>query len=184
MTSPEKNIEMEKNFEIERAKNALNFNIPLLKKYHLDRWVITGGFATLAYGVDRPLTDIDIDIDTSIHSPDFKAFLADPELQAHLTQPLEHNVSQAYDNYGLELTVDNVVIDICPMEEMCFVDKETGAPIHGYANGFPEHEFVDFHGITLPLLAKRGVIAQKKQTDRDEYDRRDVRELENLLENI
>src|SRR3989344_5809993 len=98
--------------ESQKAKEALAFIVPILEKYKF-RWVITGGFATLAYGVDRPLTDIDIDIDTNKDSADFKNFIA--EIEPYTTQELEHLVNDSYDNHNMEITVGGVVIDICPM---------------------------------------------------------------------
>ena len=165
--------------EKERAIGALNFVIPILNKYHF-RWVVTGGFATLVYGVDRSLTDIDIDINTSRNSPEFKSFLK--EVEQFTTQPLEHFVDQNYDNYNVEITYQGQVLDICPMAEMNIFDKSSGKYENFYKGGFPEVEFVDFHGLELPLLSKELIIKNKEMLVwQRESDHRDVAGLRELL---
>ncbi len=160
----------------QKAKAALEFIVPILEKYGF-KWVITGGFATLAYGVERPLTDIDIDIDTNKDDQKFQEFVA--ELAPHTTQPLEHFVSGAYDNYNMELTVAGVILDICPMADLKVFDKEKKEFVPFYS-GFPEHEIVGFEGLQLPLLSKQLIIENKEIIMRDEWDRRDVEGLKAL----
>ncbi len=165
-----------KHEDTERAKEALSFIIPILEKYKF-RWVITGGFATLVYGVDRPLTDIDIDIDTNKDDVKFQEFVA--EVAVYITQPLEHFVNDAYDNYNMEITVAGVIIDICPMANLKVFDKEKRGYTQFYS-GFPEHEVVEFEGMKLPLISKRLIIENKEMIMRDEWDRRDVEGLKAL----
>lgn len=162
--------------EREKAKEALSFIVPILEKYGF-KWVITGGFATLAYGVDRPLTDIDIDIDASKDDAKFKEFVA--ELAPHTTQPLEHFVSDSYDNYNMEISVSGVIIDICPMADLKVLDREKREYVSFYS-GFPEHELVEFEGMKLPLLSKRLIIENKGMIMRDEWDARDIAGLKAL----
>jgi len=160
-----------------RAIGALKFIIPILEKYQF-QWVVTGGFATLAYGVDRPLTDIDIDIDTSRNSQEFQSFLHDVE--SYITQPLEHFVNDSsYDNFNVELTYNGQVLDICPMSDLKIFNKKFGA-YQSFYTGFPEIEMIDFDGITLPLLAKELVIKNKEDILRDEWDSRDIAGLKAL----
>ena len=140
------------------AIEALNFIIPILNKFHF-RWVITGGFACFVYGVKRPLTDIDIDIDTSKDSPEFDNFLM--QIAPFVSQPLEHFVDINYDNYNVEITYKKQVVDICPMAEMNIFDKSSGKYESFYLNGFPETELVKFNGLRLPLLSKKLIIKNK-----------------------
>ena len=166
-----------KQAEREKAKAALNFIVPILEKYGF-RWVITGGFATLAYGVDRPLTDIDIDIDASKDDPKFQEFVA--EVAPHTTQSLEHFVNDFYDNYNMEVTIGGVINDICPMPDLKIRNKETGE-YEPFYDGYPEHEIVEFEGLQLPLLSKGLIIENKEMIMRDEYDARDIAGLKALL---
>lgn len=164
------------NTDRQKAKEALEFIIPILERYEF-KWVITGGFATLAYGVDRPLTDIDIDIEIGKDDPKFQAFVV--ELAPHTTQPLEHLVNDFYDNYNMEITIGGVVIDICPMDDLKIRNKETGE-YEPFYKGFPEIEIVEFEGMQLPLLAKHLVIKNKEMILRDEWDWRDIEGLKAL----
>ena len=163
-----------------KAVQALSFIMPILEKHNFE-WVITGGFATLAHGVDRPLTDIDIDIRTSKDSPEFEAFMS--ELHPYITQPLEHWVDQNYDNYNFEITIADVVIDMCPMKEMQVKDKNTGIPAPFYGEAMPETEWVDFEGLKLPLLSKTLIVKNKEMLAwQREADHADVAALRALME--
>lgn len=165
--------------ERQKAKEALAFIVPILNKYGF-HWVITGGFAAYAYGVERPLTDIDIDIDTQHDDPRFRDFMN--ELIPYTTQPLEHFVDQNYDNYNLEVTVGGVVLDICPMADLKIFDKTSNTYVPFYSSGYPEVEQVDFEGLQLPLLSKRLVIANKEMLVwQRESDHRDIAGLKALL---
>ncbi|MSU56189.1 MAG: hypothetical protein EXS51_02685 [Candidatus Taylorbacteria bacterium] len=139
--------------------NALEYIIPILERLKL-RWCITGGFACYVYGVQRPITDIDIDVEGSKDDAAFQKLLK--EVEPHITQSLEHFVDQNYDNYNFEITIDGQVIDICPMKEMGVFDKSKGKYECFYRDGFPRIETIDFHGLRLPLLAKELIIKNKE----------------------
>src|SRR3989344_2578860 len=163
---------------MDKAVGALKYIVPLLRKYNF-QWVITGGFACLAYGVKRPLTDIDIDINTAKDSPQFKLFTQD--VKPYTTQDLEHYVDQNYDNYNLEVTYEGQVIDICPMAELKIFDRDTNSYIPFYHN-FPNVQFVDFHGLDLPLLPKDLIIKNKEMLMwQRESDFNDIAGLRKLL---
>jgi hypothetical protein len=162
----------------QKAHDALSFIIPLIEERKM-RWVITGGFAFYAYGVKRKLSDIDIDLDTSKDSSIFNEFMASLKLQ--MTQPLEHLVDQNYDNYNFEITINDQIIDICPMAEMNIFDKSLGTYQNFYKDGFPAIEVVDFFGLKLPLLAKELVIKNKEMLVwQRESDLADIRGLQAL----
>ncbi len=166
--------------DTDRARAALAYIIPILAKYRF-RWVITGGFAAYVFGVDRDITDIDIDIDTSKDAPEFQAFVED--VRPFMTQELEHYVDQNYDNYNFEVTYGGQIIDICPMAEMNVTDKLPGAYVHFYKDGFPEMETVPFHGFDLPLLSKRLIIKNKEMLVwQRESDHRDIAGLREIME--
>lgn len=156
----------------QKAKQALQFIIPILEKYGF-KWCITGGFAAYAYGVPRNLTDIDIDIDADKDSEEFKSFLKD--IESYVTSPFVHWQDQNYDNWNVEATYNGQLIDMCPMNVMLIFDKKTNQYEPFYKDGFPEIEEVDFEGLKLPLLSKRLVIKNKEMLvwQRDS-DRRDI----------
>jgi len=149
----------QRNVKFKNALDALHFIMPILQKYQF-QWLITGGFAARVWGVVRPLTDIDIDINTSRETESFQNFLKDVE--PYTTQKLEHFVDQNYDNYNVEITYQGQVLDICPMAEMKIFDTASGAYEKFYKNGLPEIEFVHFHGLDLPLLSKKLIIKNKE----------------------
>lgn len=167
--------------ETAKAKAALDYILPLLAKHNI-RWVMTGGFACYAYGVERPLTDIDIDMDVGKDEPQFKAFYA--EIEPYITSPLEHIQTAYYDNYNFEATVGGVILDFCPMADLMVFDQNLGKHVHLYQDGFPDHEVVTFEGHALTLLSKPLVIANKEMTafgEREPYDKRDMAGLRELM---
>ncbi len=165
--------------ENQKARKALNFIIPLLNIYKFD-WVITGGFACYVYGVDRLLTDIDIDIDTSKDSPEFRNFLKD--VKPHISQDLINYVDENYNNYNLELNIEGQVLDMCTMDELLVYNPKVSVFSKYYKDGFPEVENVEFEGFTLPLLSKEAIIANNKGLiSQDKWRQRDIKALEKML---
>lgn len=161
-----------------KAANALKYIIPLLEKYRFN-WVITGGFACYAYGVNRMLTDIDIDIEASMDDRAFMQFMDD--VKGFITQPLINYVDKSYNNYNFELTIDDQIIDICPMSELLIYDKKQMKYTNFYTE-FPRIEIVEFEGFRLPLLTKELIIQNKLDlVDKDQWHLRDITELQKLL---
>jgi hypothetical protein len=139
------------------ALAALREIIPRLKGFN---WVITGGFACYVYGVERAITDIDIDIDTSKDDPQFLSLLA--EMQPFISQSLEHYVDQNYDNYCFEAVIQEQLLDVCPMAELKIFNQQSHVYEPLYPNGFPKIELTNFCGLELPLLAKELIIRNKQ----------------------
>ncbi|MEK6898199.1 MAG: hypothetical protein AABX28_02465 [Nanoarchaeota archaeon] len=54
-----------------KAIAALEYIMPILKKYKL-QWCISGNFAYYLYGVERPIGNIDIDIEADRDDKNFK----------------------------------------------------------------------------------------------------------------
>ncbi len=163
----------------QKPLDALNKIIPILKKYDFE-WLITGGFASHVHGVNRPITDIDIDIHTSKDSKEFKDLLV--ELAPFITQPLEHFVDQNYDNYNFEVEISGQIIDICPSKEMKVYNKETGKYECFYSEKFPKPEIIEWNGLKLPLLPKELVIKNKEiLVWQRESDLNDINGLKTLL---
>jgi hypothetical protein len=77
------------------AVAALQTIIPMFEARNF-RWVIGSGFACYVYGIERELTDIDIDFETSKDDPAFATLMS--ELAPFITAPLEHYIDQNYDN--------------------------------------------------------------------------------------
>ena len=158
---------------------ALKVLMPILEKYDFT-WVITGGFAVIAYSIERPLSDIDIDIKCSKDDQKFKDFVE--EMKPYTTQELIHWTDENYDNYNFEITIAGQLIDICPMHEMKVIDTTTGTYQPFYSEDFSEIETVEFQGLRLPLLPKRLIIKNKQMLamQRD-IDRQDIAALQKIL---
>jgi hypothetical protein len=159
-----------------RAVCALNIVTPLLRKHNL-RWVVTTGFACHVYGVPRPITDIDIDVDGSKDDPAFQSLIAD--LGAYISQPLKHYIDGRYDNWNFEATIEGQVLDVCSMAEMKVFDRTCNEYVPFYAAGFPDVENRSFCGIELPLMSRAMVIHNKRMLLEDldmEPQYRDIHE--------
>jgi hypothetical protein len=171
---------MRTEIEYKNIKSALDYIIPLLEK-HKFQYVITGGFACYVYGVDRLLTDIDIDINTSVDSDEFRRLLE--EVKPFITQELINYIDNNYNNFNLELTVSGIVIDICPMDELLSYDSKLNKFTKYYSDGFPEIEQVNYAGYTLPLLSKSSIIENNlNQPSPDKWRIRDALELQKLID--
>ncbi len=162
---------------LEQVINALHLIVPLLEKTG-HRWIITGGFACYVYGVDRALSDIDIDVDCAHDDLAFVTLLND--LQDYITQPLMHLHSDDYDNYNVEATYDGVILDMCPGDNLKLFDPATGGYERAYKTGFPIATKITFHGFNLPLLSKDRIITQKQQLQRP-VDAFDIAALQKIL---
>ena len=139
---------------------ALAFAVPLFDQTGLP-WIITGGFACYVYGVERDLSDIDIDLDCGHAHPAFQSLLQ--TLEPFITMPLTHYTSDRYDNYNAEAVIDNTLFDFCSGDDLKVFDPATGRHELFYAAGFPQPVRVNFHGFNLPLLPPDLIIANKRQ---------------------
>ncbi len=163
----------------QKSLSALKYLIPILERLNL-RWCITGGFACYVYGVKRAITDIDIDVEASKDDVSFQVLLR--EVTPRITQPLLHFVDENYDNYNFEITVDGQLVDICSMREMQVFDKAKGKYEYFYQDGFPLTEVGEFHGLSLPLLAKELIIKNKETlVSQRESDLNDIAGLQVLM---
>ena len=108
---------------LEQTRKALDFIVPLITNMDVP-WIITGGFACYVYGVERSLSDIDIDFNCAHNDPKFVKFLQ--QLEDFITQPLIHLQDDDYDNYNFEATIDGVTFDCCPGDDLKLFDPETG----------------------------------------------------------
>jgi hypothetical protein len=167
--------------DIERiriAKEVVEYVSRFLKKHGLS-WLISGGFACYVYGVDRPITDIDIDILAGKDDKKFKAFLND--LKDDISSQLQHFRNEHYDNYCFEITYKGQVVDFCTSKDLKVFDPKIGRFELFYENSFPKPEVHLFEGLKIPLLPKALIIQNKEMILRDEFDKRDIDGLKKLI---
>lgn len=145
-----------------RAVPALKYIIPFLEKYNF-RWCISGGFACYLYGVKRPISDIDIDIDIEANkdNTDFKSFIQD--VKEFTRFPFQHwiTVDKNYDNWVMEVVVNGQVLSICTTENLKLLNKAGEYELF-YKNGIPDPIMVDFEDLKLPLAPKKSVLRMKQ----------------------
>lgn len=161
----------------QQALHALEFIIPLLKDF---TWIISGGFAAYLHGVERSITDIDIDVLGSVHDANFQQLLQ--AVADYITSPLEHWVDQNYDNYNVELTVDGIIVDLCASKELKIINKQSGQYELLYKHMPFQAETVQFHGLELPIFTKQMIIANKEMLVwQRASDHKDIEGLKALL---
>lgn len=128
------------------------------------RYVLIGGFAVIAYGLQRPTKDIDLLIDTSPDNMNRikRALAILPDNAVREVQPDE------IERYDVIRVADEVVIDL--MAKACGINWEEAAR---------DSEVLELDGVEIPIAAIKTLI-RTKQTVRP-HDAADREFLERLL---
>lgn len=172
---------MRNNTKKERVTAALKYIIPFLKKYNF-RWCISGGFACYLYGVKRPIPDIDIDVEADKDAPKFRNFLGDVKCLTTLPFQRWITADKNYDNWVMEVTIDNQVLSICTTKNLKLLNKESGRYELFYKKGIPGPTVVNFEGLQLPLSPKEWVIKMKEALAKKKAaDQGDIAAMQKLL---
>lgn len=129
---------------------------------------VTGGLASIAYGVKRPLYDIDIEV----HKEDipnirelFKEFIV---------EDYYHLQDEEFDIWLLTLLINGTEVDISQIEE-CYYKGKDGKKIRTNAD-LSKAEFMTIDGIEVPVEDKKELIAYKKILSR-EVDLVDIKQI-------
>lgn len=145
---------------------ALKYIMPILKKYNF-RYCISGSLACHLYGVKRPITAIDIDVETTKDDPKFQQLLED--VKEYTKLPFQLWISKNYDNWITDVVINNQYLSICTTKELKLFNTETEKYELFYKNGtIPDPVLVTFEGLKIPLapiqsvLRMREALAQKK----------------------
>ncbi len=148
---------------------ALNWVVAILER-HGKQFQLTGGIAARSYGSPRPLTDIDLDVETGT----FQSIL--PELGKHIIFGPGQAEAEDWSNYLLTLEFDGVRINLAESSTRIF-DREqsvwTEWPID-----FSASTTVTLFGLQLPVIPRERLVAYKKVLDR-EQDKIDIAAMEN-----
>jgi hypothetical protein len=170
---------MSKDKRKERAVVALKYIMPFLEKYDF-KWCISGGLACHIYGVDRPITAIDIDIETTKDDPRIKSLAS--AVKEFITLPFQLWIDKNYDNWVMDVTVNGQLLSICTTQELKLFNKETSQYELFYKNGIPEPNIVDFGGLKLPLSPKQWTLKMKKAlAHMKPIDKKDISEMEQIV---
>lgn len=135
----------------EQIVAALKYISPLFTKYKFN-WCISEGLARYIYGIDDNILEIAIDLDVNKDDDKFKEFLK--EIKDKITLPLNHWHDKVYEHYVMEVTIDEMILSICPTKNMNIFNKTSGEYELFYKDGVPEPNMVNFEGLEIPLLQK------------------------------
>lgn len=164
----------------EKARSALKYIIPILKKYDF-KWIISGGFACYLYGVKRPIGDIDIDVEADKDDKKFKEFVE--EVKEFATFPFQLWIDKNYDNWVMNVEIDGQVLSICSTENLKLFNKESGQYEIFYKRGVPKPVIILFKDLKLPISPKKWVIQMKEALAKKKpIDRKDISEMKKLME--
>lgn len=168
--------------QIRKARNSLNYILPILKKYNF-KWCISGGFACFLYGVDRPIHAIDIDIEIDKDDNKFKAFVE--EVKPYTTLQFQLWIDKRYDNWVMDVVPKNgVLLSICPTSHLKLFCIKTKKYELFYPNGIPKSVHISFEGFELPTSPKELVLRMKEALSyKKANDRVDIRGMKKLLGN-
>lgn len=152
----------------EKAAAALRYILPLLKNHDLC-WCISGGFACYLYGVDRPIQAIDLDVDIDKDDPRFQELIEDVKPFTKL--PFQRWVDKNYDNWVMDVVIDNQLLSICDTLHLKLFNKQTGKYELFYKDGMPNPTIIEFEKLQLRVAPKdnvfrmKGSLAHKKAID-------------------
>lgn len=134
---------------------ALTYISPIFSKNNF-HWCISDALARYIYGLGDDVKEIAIDLDVDKDDEKFKQFLED--VRGHTTLPLNHTHDEIWEHYVMEVTVDGVILSICPTQNMNIFNKKSGKYESFYKDGIPTPNMVMFEGIQIPLLPKENFV--------------------------
>lgn len=167
--------------KIKKAKAALEYIMPLLKKYNF-KWCISGSLACYLYGVKRPITAIDIDVETTKDDPNFKKLLE--EVKEFTKLPFQLWIDKNYDNWVTDVVVNGQYLSICSTKELKLFNKETGKYELFYKNGIPTPVLFGFEGLKIPLAPIDSVLRMRQSlAHKKGVIEKDIKALQRLIHN-
>lgn len=135
---------------------------------------ISGGFAARAYGVQRELADIDIDI------PERDIPTIAHEASSYIKRGPERFKDQQWDLELLTLLYEGQEIDISGVEARIF--NQQTKQWENCSGSLDNITLLDVYGKKVPIENINSLIVYKSKLSRD-VDREDVRQLTELLSN-
>jgi hypothetical protein len=151
------------------VKAALIWISNILQKNHV-QFQIAGGLAVRAYGSNRKLMDIDIDISEN----DFEQIKHD--VQKFITFGPGQFKNENWDLYLITLNYNGQEIDLGGAYQTKIYDKKNKRWVK-IITDFSKVNYLDIAGLKLPVINREDLIAYKKILAR-EVDLQDVAYLE------
>ncbi len=156
--------------------------MPLLDKHKL-KWCISGGFACYLYDVDRPIEAIDLDVEADKDDPEFQGLIEDVKPYTEL--PFQLWIDNNYDNWVMDVVVDDQLLSICDTKHLKLFNKETGNSELFYPEGkIPEPVMMEFESMQLPIAPKESVLRMRQAIPfPKEAEVKDIEGMERIIKN-
>lgn len=149
--------------------NALHWIVSFLDEQQIP-YLVCGGLAANAYGVDRPLNDIDIYVPHA-HFDRAVAFGRD-----YITRGPLHHVSATWDLIYVEFTYQGQYVEIASDQDVKIYDAARGEWVKQELD-FEQFEEIDILGVTARVMTKSELISYKSILRR-EVDLMDIAQLQ------
>ena len=150
------------------SEKAFHWIIEILNRHNVP-FIVLGGLAARAYGSTRELNDIDL----VIHRNDFEKIL--PEVEDYLIFGPQMSKDEETEGYSMELEYEGQDIDIGAEEDCRIFNKKT-REWDVLKTNF-DADMKEVFGITVPLMKKESIIAEKMMFDRT-VDREDIEQMQ------
>lgn len=157
------------NTEINKTKAAFYWIIDVLKRLKIP-FQISGGLAALAYGANRPLADIDIDI------PEESFDIIKTEVKPYIIYGPDLHKSDVWELMLMQLDYHHQIIELCGAYQTKIYDKTTHRWVAIPAN-FSNAQTKNIFGMDVPVIAKKELIFYKKILAR-EVDLIDLKQMD------
>lgn len=155
---------------MKNTEKAFLWIIELLVRMKIS-YKISGGFAARAYGVNRELADIDIEVN------DKDILLISHEVKSYIVFGPDRYKDDNWDLNLMTLQYEGQEIDIAGIESKVF-NKESGN-WESIGTDLNRHELIELYGKKVPIEKLDNLIAYKTRLSR-EVDIEDVRQLKLL----
>jgi hypothetical protein len=150
---------------IKDPKAALHWIVAILNRHRVP-FQITGGLAAKAYGSDRDLVDIDIDI------PEEAFSRIVPEVRAYLLFGPAAYRDPSWDLQLMTLLYRGQEIDLCGAHQARIFDQARKEWVNLMAD-FSTSEVKEVLGIPLPVVCRKDLLHYKRKLGRG-VDRMDI----------
>ena len=156
---------------VKNTTQALKWIITILRKHKI-KFYISGGFAAKAYGSNRELADIDIEVH------DASVFVIQKEVSKYIIYGPKRYIDKEFDLLLMTLKYRGQEIDICGIDSQKLYDKKLKK---WYLDDIDLSKAVKkkVYGLRVPLMPLDKLIAYKKKISR-EVDIYDVNALTKL----
>ena len=154
----------------DKQKEVLRKIVGILRENNI-LFQVNGGLAAIAYGANRPLYDIDLDV----RQADIKK--VELLFKGHIKKSLHHVTNSHFDVWLLVLSVDGVEVDISQIEESYIINSSSKKVKMNIDLANVTH--ISINGIDLPIEPKDELIMYKKIIGRD-TDLKDIELIERM----